>query len=277
MKVYITRPPAYASSPDHVVRVTVDASNKRVGVEMFIVFSPNPSQAIAQDGTVLESAGKHYKAIAASAFDYELLKKSTGWADRQAWHLTFRWDARAFTDPIPLYTYSMATKMSAPELSRTTYQNNLSVGFVVPFADSTFEECAVTVNINPDVSKGDCVVEGVEPSDVERTDYAASAQVRELILLPGVQVIAPAKCAPDGRIDLQVQVVDANDHPLERDAEIFLEAVNGYLPKTRIKTTNGQASVPFIALGLIPGDSARIKAGFKYFSGASDAHIQIRD
>ena len=59
-------------------------------------------------------------------------------------------------DPIPLYTYSMATKMSAPELSRTTYQNNLSVGLVVPFADSPFEECAVTVNINPDVNKGDC-------------------------------------------------------------------------------------------------------------------------
>lgn len=171
----------------------------------------------------------------------------------------------------------MATKMSAPELSRTTYQNNLSVGFVVPFADSTFEECAVTVNINPDVSKGDCVVVGVDSEDVERTDYSASAQVRELILLPGVQVAAPQDCLPDGTISVQVQVVDANDHPLEREAEIFLEAVNGYLPKTRVKTTNGQASVPFMALGLVAGDSARIKVGFKYFSGASDACIQIRD
>jgi hypothetical protein len=78
-------------------------------------------------------------------------------------------------------------------------------------------------------------------------------------------------------INVQVQVVDANDQPLARDAEIFLEAVNGYLPKTRVKTANGQASVPFMALGLVAGDSARIKAGFKYFSGASDAHIQIRD
>jgi hypothetical protein len=277
MKVYITRPPAYASSPDHVVRVTVDPPAKRVGVEMLIVFSPNPGEVIADDGTILESAEKHYKLIAASAFDYELLKKSTGWADRQAWHLTFRWDARAFTDPIPLYTYSMATKMSAPELSRTTYQNNLSVGFVVPFADSTFEECSVTVNINPDVNKGDCVVLGVDPEDVERTDYSASAQVRELILLPGVQVAVPKTCSPDGMINVQVQVVDANDQPLARDAEIFLEAVNGYLPKTRVKTANGQASVPFMALGLVAGDSARIKAGFKYFSGASDAHIQIRD
>jgi len=277
MKVYITRPPAYASSPDHVVRVSVDSTRKLVGVEMCIVFSPNPSEPVPDDETVLQSDEKFYKVIAVSEFDYELLKKSTGWADRQAWHLTFRWDVRSFTDPIPLYTYSMATKMSAPELSRTTYQNNLSVGFVVPFADSPFEECAVTVNINPDVNKGDCVVLGVEASDIERTDYSASAQVRELILLPGVQVSAPASCTSNGQVDLHLQVVDANDQPIGRDAEIFLETVNGYLPKTRIKTVNGQAIVPFLALGLNDGDSARVKAGFKYFSGASDATIQIHD
>jgi len=277
MKVYITRPPAYASSPDHVVRVSVDSARKHVGVEMCIVFSPNPSEPLPDDESVLQSGEKFYKVIAVSEFDYELLKKSTGWADRQAWHLTFRWDVRSFTDPIPLYTYSMATKMSAPELSRTTYQNNLSVGFVVPFADSLFEECAVTVNINPDVNKGDCVVLGVDASDIERTDYSASAQVRELILLPGVQVSAPASCTANGQVDVHLQVVDANDQPLERDAEIFLEVINGYLPKTRIKTVNGQANVAFIALGLNAGDSARVKAGFKYFSGASDASIQIRD
>jgi hypothetical protein len=277
MKVYITRPPAYASSPDHVVRVLVDGPNQRVGVEMCIVFSPNPSEPVPDDGTVVQSGDKFYKVIAASEFDYELLKRSTGWADRQAWHLTFRWDVRSFTDPIPLYTYSMATKMSAPELSRTTYQNNLSVGFVVPFSDSAFEDCAVTVNINPDVNKGDCVVMGVNASEIERTDYSASAQVRELILLPGVQISAPTSCTPDGQVNVQVQVLDANDMPIEHDAEIFLEAVNGYLPKTRIKTVNGQASVPFMALGLVAGDSARVKAGFKYFSGASDVSIQIHD
>jgi hypothetical protein len=101
--------------------------------------------------------------------------------------------------------------------------------------------------------------------------------VRELILLPGVQVSAPASCTANGQVDVHLQVVDANDQPLERDAEIFLETVNGYLPKTRIKTVNGQAIVPFQALGLNDGDSARVKAGFKYFSGASDASIQIRD
>jgi hypothetical protein len=31
-----------------------------------------------------------------------------------------------------------------------------------------------------------------------------------------------------------------------------------------------------MAWGLVAGDSARIKAGFKYFSGATDAVIQIR-
>jgi hypothetical protein len=134
----------------------------------------------------------------------------------------------------------------------------------------------VTVNINPDVNKGDCVVVGIDPADVERTDYSASAQVRELILLPGVQIAAPQACTPDGLVDVDVQVVDANDQPILRDAEIYLEAVNGYLPKTRVKTVDGKARVPFMAWGLVAGDSARIKAGFKYFSGAADAVIQIR-
>ena len=52
MKVYITRPPAYASSPDHVVRVSVDSARKHVGVEMCIVFSPNPSEPLPDDETV---------------------------------------------------------------------------------------------------------------------------------------------------------------------------------------------------------------------------------
>jgi hypothetical protein len=121
MKVYITRPPAYASSPDHVVRVSVDSARKHVGVEMCIVFSPNPSEPLPDDESVLQSGEKFYKVIAVSEFDYELLKKSTGWADRQAWHLTF--------DPLPIRSHSIPTRWQPrclhpncrERLIRTTY------------------------------------------------------------------------------------------------------------------------------------------------------------
>jgi hypothetical protein len=74
-------------------------------------------------------------------------------------------------------------------------------------------------------------------------------------------------------VDLTVSVQDG-DGVLQDDvtATVYLEALSGYLPKTRLSVT-GQATFRVIALGLDAGDSIRIKAGFRHFPGATEKTI----
>ena len=52
--------------------------------------------------------------------------------------------------------------------------------------------------------------------------------------------------------------------------EVYLEQVYGLLNKTRVKLTNGQGSFILYATGLESGDTVRVKAGHKKFTGIAD-------
>lgn len=61
----------------------------------------------------------------------------------------------------------------------------------------------------------------------------------------------------------------------DRDAEVYLEATAGYLVGRRIKTIGGQGSTSFRPDGMVAGESAKIKVGFKYFSGTDDLMVNV--
>ena len=274
MKAYITRPQTMASVPDHVIRIHVDKVAETITFEMGLASQQWPNNSRFEGETFLNK-GKEYRLLADAVLSFSELKANRAWSDRQAWHLTYRWDQRDWSRPIPLYTVTLPTRMSAPEFSLTTYRNNFSVGLAVPFADSQFDECVITANISPDVDRGDCEIYGLEEADIIRTSYSASSYVRELIVMPDVSISGASECPANENVEFELQIVDADGAPLEKDAEIYLEAVNGYLPKSRVRTVNGTATAKFMALGLQPGDKARIKAGFKFFLGAADLEVNI--
>jgi hypothetical protein len=59
------------------------------------------------------------------------------------------------------------------------------------------------------------------------------------------------------------------------DTTVYLEAVSGYLPQTRVTTSGLTATFKVGALGMEAGEEIRIKAGFKYFTGRGDIVIPV--
>lgn len=57
--------------------------------------------------------------------------------------------------------------------------------------------------------------------------------------------------------------------------QVYLEQVSGMLNKTRVNLTNGQGSFKLFATGLESGETLRVKAGFKNFTGVSDFSINV--
>ena len=61
----------------------------------------------------------------------------------------------------------------------------------------------------------------------------------------------------------------------DRDAEVYLDVTAGTLSKYRVETQEGKGSVIFRALDLVSGDVAKIKCGFKFFTGTDDFFVQV--
>jgi hypothetical protein len=137
----------------------------------------------------------------------------------------------------------------------------------VPEKGCAFTDCALHAFIGSDyplISNVKAVPKGVE---------AVRASV-----MPGLKLSGPAGIAPEGYA--LIQVVATNTDGSIRDSvssTVFLEEVNGYLPKRRIDLTGGIGQFRVGALGLINGDAVRVKAGFRFYTGLGDITVPVGD
>lgn len=267
MKVFLVRAGKLSTALDYGIHIKVDKTAERVLMRFGLRHRPDSGND--PDFFVGDVS---YQAIAEQSFNYRELKLTRGWSDRQTFMTGYRWAEKRLIDPMPLYVYTLSTRFTAPEASGHVWNGNFLTGFNVPFADSSFEECFVTVNLHPTL--GGCLVEGVNPEDVEQTDYQSSAQVREM-QFPDLKVIAPASVTAGDQAVFTVQMLDGLGDASTRDAELYLESVNGYLPVTRRRTQGGTATAAIITTGLQPGDTVRLKAGFKFYPGCADAQVTL--
>jgi hypothetical protein len=92
---------------------------------------------------------------------------------------------------------------------------------------------------------------------------------------PFIHVQAPASVAAGGSALIELRIEDVAGQLLDREAVVYLEAVSGLVPFTRVRASHGLASVPVSAAGMSAGDEIRVKFGWKYFPGAEDARIAV--
>lgn len=269
MKIYINRSRYMAQAQAYALKLRVDPAKQEV-------------EAVI--GTLLRRGEDQQAAFAVDGVDYfELdrtvirvseLRVSRNWSDRQVFSCSYEWRLGRWLAPFPNYTYTLPFRFTAFEMNQMFKlgKENSMVAFNVPFADSTFEECFLTLNLHPTL--GGLLVEGVPSSDVLSLGYDTHEVTREMVF-PSVQVKAPDVAHVGQPVAFSLQVVDALGHPLAHDAEIHLEAVNGYCPKPRVRTYQGAAQAVVLPLGLGAGDTVRLKAGFKFFPALDDAQVTL--
>jgi len=270
MKVHLVKNSHGPVSGVMSVRLTVDSELGTVTVDL--LYSKPIDERSAPDP--IEIDGASWYLVDTSVFNLAALRNKREFADCTTFILGIDWDKSKWSYPIPLYAVSIDNKLTAHELVATKILPPVVVGFNVPFADSTFDECSVTVNLFPQTGK--CFVYGLPPEDIIESPYSSSGLVRELVVFPRLTVSGPDAVPSGSDVEFQVQVTDAQGTPLTHDATIYLESVNGLLPKNRIRTSGGTATVKVLTTGLDAGDTVRLKAGFKFYSGIADKEVVLQ-
>lgn len=104
---------------------------------------------------------------------------------------------------------------------------------------------------------------------------AVTQQAYNAKFLPKLSVTGPASIKAGEVADYTVTIRDSDGITVAEAAEIYLEATAGYLPKQRLITDTGSETFKLRALDLAPGDSIKLKVGFRHVSGLAETTVAV--
>lgn len=169
-----------------------------------------------------------------------------------------------------LYVATLASKMDAQSYHASVLQTHPLGHILVPFKSSPLEDWCLGFNVfDPVLIKAGRGIEVVPAITL--------ALVREETL-PVVRFVGgpSTEVAASEELSIEIRLETPEGVPItDRDAEVYLEATAGYLVGRRIKTLGGQGSTSFRPDGMAAGENAKIKVGFKYFSGTDDLMVNV--
>lgn len=142
------------------------------------------------------------------------------------------------------------------------------VVLLVPFKSSTFEECAVHILTgHEDYTHR---FNGVPVSGERISPMQAQAlALPKLVLEAAVQIQSGASA------EIGITMVDADLRLIERDCELYLEAIGGLLASERVHLSGGVGTARVLAIGAHPGDIIRIKAGWRFWTGDAEHTLAV--
>ena len=211
--------------------------------------------------------------LGAVALDIDGLHDRAEWSDHGNWVFPLATLYCAGSAGVPLapfnrYPVSFAARMPATR-HLAVAGVNLPLQIYVPFRTDDFESASVCLTLHPDYG----LIGNLDPG-AEHT--AAGIQAMGRKALPSLRLDAPARIAPEGSATVALKLVDSRGRRVsDARCEVYLEATGGYLPQRRVQVDNGTGAFRFMALGLEAGESVRLKAGFRHFSGVAEAGIAV--
>jgi hypothetical protein len=169
-----------------------------------------------------------------------------------------------------LYVGTFASKMDAQAYHATVLQTHPIGHVLIPFKSSPISDWTLGFNVfDPVLIKSD--------PGIEIIPAITLAVVREETL-PVVRFIdGPLKtAAANEELELAFRLETPQGTPIEdRDSEVYLESTTGYLVSRRVVTKNGLGSATFNTMGMTLGQRAKLKVGFKFFSGTDDLEVVV--
>jgi hypothetical protein len=197
------------------------------------------------------------------------LRMRYDWSDHQTYFVAVH--SGSFLPVFALYPETLPNRETAVDYAKRL-KRNLLVGINVPFATASDDELFITVNLNAQATDANIQVD--ENCTLVWSEAASSGAVRTMAF-PFIHVQAPASVPAGGSALIELRIEDVAGQLLDREAVVYLEAVSGLVPFTRVRASHGLASVPVSAAAMSAGDEIRVKFGWKYFSGAEDARIAV--
>ena len=169
-----------------------------------------------------------------------------------------------------LYVATLASKMDAQAYLASVLQAHPIGHILVPFKSSPMEDWTLGFNVfSPELVK--------TSSNIEVLPSITLALVREGTL-PVVKFVSSksAEVALAGEVAVNFQLETPDGTPIvDREADVYLDATAGYLAARRVTTVKGAGSTTFRPDGMATGDTAKIKVGFKLFTGTDDLVVRV--
>jgi hypothetical protein len=170
-----------------------------------------------------------------------------------------------------LYVATLASKMDAQAFHASVLQTHPIGHILVPFKSSPIDDWTLGFNVfSPELVKAS--------HNIEVIPAITLALVREETL-PVVRFVGgpSINVSVSGEVSIDFQLETPDGDPIEdRDAEVYLESTAGYLVARRVRTSGGSGCTVFRPDGMATGDVAKIKVGFKYFSGTDDLLVNVQ-
>ncbi|MBT3305056.1 MAG: hypothetical protein HN377_01090 [Alphaproteobacteria bacterium] len=152
-------------------------------------------------------------------------------------------------------------------------QVNVVGQILLPFADAAPADCAARLTVNQTAgfwTSGEADI--LANSHQAYVDFAAR-------VFPGLDIeTSSLSVKPDERALIGVRLLAPDGAFLKRaGVRLFAKTAAGYLPRTEVRTdTSGRARIPFLALGLEPGDRADVELGFKWLSNIAACRVEVQ-
>ena len=195
------------------------------------------------------------------------------WSDHACWLFPVSVLTSALVPGAPLASFNQypTSYLSKSSGARYPAVARLAVPLrvYVPFATCDFSEASLLFTLNPAYG----LVGNVNPG----TRYTREkAEAVFDAALPKLALKGDAAVRADGYANITVCAVDAAGKPLtDADATVYLEAISGHLPESRVSLSAGSADFRVGALGLEPGHEIRVKAGFRFFTGLAEHRLGV--
>lgn len=175
-----------------------------------------------------------------------------------------------FTQTPNLYVATLASKMDAQAYHASFLQAHPIGHILVPFKTSPLEDWTLGFNVfSPELVR--------TSSNIEVIPSITLALVRDETL-PVVKFVGSksAEVALAGEVAVSFRLETPDGTPIvDREADVYLDATAGYLAARRVTTVKGVGSTTFRPDGMTTGDTAKIKAGFKLFTGTDDLVVSV--
>lgn len=152
--------------------------------------------------------------------------------------------------------------------------------FYLRFKDSKFTEIMVNISIDRKAKiESNCEEILINNTSELRTTYKDDEKIQSVVWLPDFILSCDTKeCKPNDIKNINIQLINGyTKKPVLKSVEVYLDNINGYLPKNRIILDDtGKGSFKFMSTGLDIGDYMTVKCGFRYFTNKKELTINIK-
>jgi hypothetical protein len=246
---------------------------------------------IISDGGLLSPtlSGKAIELSAPVTVALSDLESLADWRDYSCFGLPYTPAFLKIGSPFNIYSETYNSKVAAGTLAMRNQENYAVQIFVPSKSVTTLDDCGVCVFGPSDASlplittawptfdsSGDLTSVATITPTFTITDLSSSMSVASFVF-PNLALSGPTSLAADdyGTFTVTAESLTGAVMTTLENFIVYLESTGGYVPQCRVPLVNGVGTFRAAALGLLSGDSFRIKAGTKLYTSISELTVTV--